>query len=196
MPRLAQVSRNGSVICRRTVPWNAPMSRYETWKVPPMKSARPGTGLRPTAGTWSAMAAVAVLAATAYWSYDREGGPAKEADRVTAGRLCRSTLPPDLELSCGTYGFGDLRYTCPAHGRGDERCVPTSMVTVRNSGPSRVYVTYIAGPRPGVREQGPQQALEPGREATLRPGEGRLLFDITIRGADERPSVLEVVRVR
>ncbi|MFB7597479.1 hypothetical protein [Streptomyces sp. NPDC056160] len=67
---------------------------------------------------------------------------------------------------------------------------------MRNSGRSRVYVTYIAGRGQGVREQGPQQVVEPGHEVTLRPGEGRLLFDITLRGADGGPSSLEVVRVR
>jgi hypothetical protein len=101
-----------------------------------------------------------------------------------------------MELSCGTYGFGDLRYVCTGKGDDGARCDRTTQVTVRNSGRSAVYVTYIAGSRQGAREEGPQQALDPGREAVLSPGGGRLLFDITLRGADGGPSSLEVVRVR
>ncbi|POX60473.1 hypothetical protein C3492_27475 [Streptomyces sp. Ru62] len=123
-------------------------------------------------------------------------GRADDADRVAVGRLCRSALPGSMQLSCGSYGFGDLRYVCPAPRRDDGTCVPTSAVTVRNSGDSSAYVSWIAGPRPGVREQGREQRVSPGREVTLRPGRGRLLFDVTLRGGGDKPSSLEVVRVR
>jgi len=139
--------------------------------------------------------AVAVLVAAGCWSVARGGGPSAGPDRVAAGRECRSELPRGGELSCGTYGFGDLRYVCPAGDDDEDRCARTSQVTVRNSGRSKVYVEYIAGPRQGVREEGPRQALEPGGEATLRPGGGRLLFDITLRGTDGGPNRLEVVQV-
>jgi len=153
---------------------------------------------RPTVCTWSALLA---LAAAAFWSGGRRDGAASGAghavaERVSAGRVCRSTLPPGMELSCGTYGFGDLRHVCAGQGRGGTRCMRTSQVTVRNTGRSEVYVSSIAGPREGVREQGPQQAVEPGGEATLRPGEGRLLFDITLRGTAAGPGTVEVVGVR
>ncbi|MCW8383750.1 hypothetical protein [Streptomyces justiciae] len=101
-----------------------------------------------------------------------------------------------LRAPCATYGFGDLRYRCPDGRQDTRRCARTSGVTVRNAGRSRIYVTYIAGAHQGEREQGPQQVLEPGAEATLRPGGGRWLYDITVRGAAERPSVLEVVGVQ
>ncbi|MFB7502339.1 hypothetical protein [Streptomyces broussonetiae] len=167
-----------------------------------MRSARRGPALWPAACTW----AVLVLAVVACWLHGRGSGSASGAgrvaagrmatDHVAAGRVCRSELPRGMELSCGTYGFGDLRYACPAKTHDGVRCVRTSQVTVRNSGRSRVYVTYIAGPRPGVLDEGPRRTLGPGRAATLRPGGGRLLFDITLRGAANGPSSLEVVRVR
>ncbi|WEP00893.1 hypothetical protein A6P39_042790 (plasmid) [Streptomyces sp. FXJ1.172] len=187
-----------------------------------MRSARREPALWPAACTW----AVLVLAVVACWLHGRGSGSASGAgrvaagrmatdhvaagrmatdhvaagrmatDHVAAGRVCRSELPRGMELSCGTYGFGDLRYACPAKTHDGVRCVRTSQVTVRNSGRSRVYVTYIAGPRPGVLDEGPRRTLGPGRAATLRPGGGRLLFDITLRGAANGPSSLEVVRVR
>ncbi|MEU5087622.1 hypothetical protein [Streptomyces sp. NPDC021356] len=159
-----------------------------------MRSARRGV-VWPAACTWSAVVGLVVAGC---WFLGRPGEPPAGADRVAVGRECRSSLPRNMELSCGTYGFGDVRYICSAGSGsgGGGRCARTTMVTVRNSGRSRVYVTYIAGRGQGVREQGPQQVVEPGREVTLRPGEGRLLFDITLRGADGGPSSLEVVRVR
>lgn len=171
-----------------------------------MKSADRRTALWTALCTWSAVAA---LAAAGCWFLGRGGEPPSGADRdrvsadrvsaesVSVGRVCRSELPRGMELSCGTYGFGDTRYVCPAPDHDGQRCVRTSQVTVRNSGRSPVYVTCIAGPRQGVREERqPQRALEPGDETTLRPGEGWLLFDITLRGTDRGPGRLEVVRVR
>ncbi|MFG2356986.1 hypothetical protein [Streptomyces sp. NPDC048521] len=163
-----------------------------------MKSARRETARWAAAGTWPTALA---LAAAGCWFLGRAGEPPGGADRVTAervtaGRVCRSALPHGMELSCGTYGFGDLRYVCAAHGHDGARCERTSQVTVRNSGRSVAYVAYIAGPGEGVREESPRQAVDPGDEATLRPGGGRLLFDITLRGTDGGPSSLEVVRVR
>ncbi|KOV88623.1 MULTISPECIES: hypothetical protein [Streptomyces] len=162
-----------------------------------MKSARRDNTRWPAAGTW----AVLGLAAAGCWLAGRAGEPSSDAgdaavDRVTAGRVCRSALPRGMELSCGTYGFGDLRYVCDAQRHDGARCERTSQVTVRNPGRAVVYVSYLAGPLPGVREEGPGQAVEPGGEVTLRPGAGRLLFDITLRGTDRGPSRLEVVRVR
>jgi hypothetical protein len=173
-----------------------------------MKSARRETARWAVAGTWPT---VLVLAAAGCWFLGRAGEPPGGADRVTAdrvtadrvtanrvtaGRVCRSALPHGMELSCGTYGFGDLRYVCAAHSHDGTRCERTSQVTVRNSGRSVAYVTYIAGPGEGVREESPRQAVGPGDEATLRPGGGQLLFDITLRATDGGPSSLEVVRVR
>ncbi|GGM23909.1 hypothetical protein GCM10010129_80370 [Streptomyces fumigatiscleroticus] len=143
-----------------------------------------------------AWSAVAALTAAGCWSSGRGGEPAGGFGRVAAGRVCRSELPRGMELSCGTYGFGDLRYVCSAADHDGARCVRISQVTVRNPGRSPVYVSWIAGSRQGVREQGPQRALGPGDETVLRPGGGRLLFDITLRGTDGGPSRLEVVRVR
>ncbi|MFE7752338.1 hypothetical protein [Streptomyces sp. NPDC057428] len=138
---------------------------------------------------------VAALAAAVCWWVAPDGGTVAGPDRVTAGRECHSELPPGAELSCGTYGFGDLRYVCSAGFDDEDRCVRTSQVTVRNAGRSTVYVACIVGPHQGVREEGPRQALEPGGEATLRPGGGRLFFDITLRGTDGGPNRLEVLRV-
>ncbi|AEY85773.1 hypothetical protein SHJG_0496 [Streptomyces hygroscopicus subsp. jinggangensis 5008] len=163
-----------------------------------MKSARRENARWLAVGTW---AVVLGLATAGCWFSGRAGGPPSHAgdataDRVTAGRVCRSALPRGMELSCGTYGFGDLRYVCSARRHDGARCERTSQVTVRNPGRAVVYVTYLAGARPGVREEGPRQSVEPGGETTLRPGAGRLLFDITLRGTDGGPSRLEVVGVR
>ncbi|MGW3462767.1 hypothetical protein ACWDE9_25560 [Streptomyces olivaceoviridis] len=163
-----------------------------------MKSARRENARWLAAGTW---AVVLGLATAGCWFSGRAGESPSHAgdataDRVTAGRVCRSALPRGMELSCGTYGFGDLRYVCAARRHDGARCERTSQVTVRNPGRALVYVTYLAGARPGVREEGPRQAVGPGGETTLRPGEGRLLFDITLRGTDGGPSRLEVVGVR
>ncbi|CAM5707965.1 MULTISPECIES: hypothetical protein [Streptomyces] len=163
-----------------------------------MKSARRENARWLAAGTW---AVVLGLATAGCWFSGRPGESPSHAgdataDRVTAGRVCRSALPRGMELSCGTYGFGDLRYVCAAGRHEGARCERTSQVTVRNPGRALVYVTYLAGARPGVREEGPRQAVEPGGETTLRPGAGRLLFDITLRGTDAGPSRLEVVGVR
>ncbi|MEV5149467.1 hypothetical protein AB0L14_35065 [Streptomyces sp. NPDC052727] len=115
-------------------------------------------------------------------------------DRVSAGRTCRSALHADQELSCGTHGFGDLRYLCPTHDA-LRRCSTTTQVGVRNTGPSTVYVTVIHGPRRGERQQGPEREIAPGHTADLRPGQGDLLFDLTLRGAGPVKS-LTVVSVR
>ncbi|WP_406425639.1 hypothetical protein [Streptomyces sp. NBC_01589] len=45
-------------------------------------------------------------------TFPRDTGDAGP-DSIGTGRVCRSTLPADLDLSCGTYGFGDMRYLCP-----------------------------------------------------------------------------------
>ncbi|MEV7080902.1 hypothetical protein AB0N88_20575 [Streptomyces sp. NPDC093516] len=153
-------------------------------RTPWRKTTVPWSGLC----LWSAMAALVVAVCSIP---GRDGG-----DQVARGRVCRSTLPRGMELSCATYGFGDLRYRCPKSDADGRPCVRTSGVTVRNRGRTRVYVTYIAGVRQGVREQGPQRALEPGAEITLRPGGRRWLYDITLRGTEEGPKILEVVRVR
>lgn len=148
---------------------------------------------------WSAIAACAAVTALSVTGHGLtfRDGRSDDADRVVAGRACRSALPVTMELSCGTYGFGDLRYVCPASQRGETACVPTSAVTVRNSGDSTAYVSSIAGSGPGIRDEGREQPVSPGREVTLRPGRGRLLFDITLRsGSGDKPSSLEVVRVR
>ncbi|GHB11301.1 hypothetical protein GCM10010330_76650 [Streptomyces tendae] len=139
------------------------------------------------------MAALAAFAGC--WWAARDSGTATGPDRVSAGRECRSQLPRGIELSCGIYGFGDLRYLCPAGVDDEDRCARTSWVTVRNTGRSTVYVGCTAGPRQGVREEDPRRALEPGGEATLSPGRGRFLFDIALSGTDGGPSRLEVVRV-
>nr|BFD87664.1 hypothetical protein StreXyl84_70650 [Streptomyces sp. Xyl84] len=157
-----------------------------------MRSARRGF-VWPAACTWSAVAGLAVAGC---WFYGRHSEPPSRADRVAVGRVCRSSLPRGMELSCGTYGFGDVRYVCPAGSRDGERCTRTSRVTVRNSGRALVYVTCIAGRGQGAREQGPQEAVRPGREVTLRPGGGRLLFDITLKGTDGGRNSLEVVGLR
>jgi hypothetical protein len=115
-------------------------------------------------------------------------------DRVGAGRTCRSSLPADQELSCGTYGFGDLRYVCPAHDV-PRRCTPTTQVRVRNTGPFTVYVTVVHGARQGERQQSPEREIAPGRTVVLRPGQGQLLFDLTLLGAGPVKS-LTVVSVR
>ncbi|MEW2515458.1 hypothetical protein [Streptomyces sp. NPDC046870] len=163
-----------------------------------MKSARRENARWPATGAWAVMLGLAVAGC---WFAGRTGEPPDHAgdvaaDRVTAGRVCRSALPRGMELSCGTYGFGDLRYVCADRRHDGARCRRTSQVTVRNPGRATVYVSYLAGRRPGVREEGPRQVVGPGDETTLRPGAGRLLFDITLRGGDAGPSRLEVVRVR
>ncbi|MFK4104202.1 hypothetical protein ACI2L1_29785 [Streptomyces sp. NPDC019531] len=135
--------------------------------------------------------ALAVLAAAGVAIAWHPAGEQGGDDRVEVGRVCRSTLTPGLELSCGTYGFGDLRRVCRDHGSAG-RCVLTSAVTVRNTGGSPVYVSVVSGPRQGVREQGADLLLVPGQSATLRPGRQRFLFDITLRRTGDAPGSLEV----
>lgn len=114
-----------------------------------------------------------------------------EADVVTVGRVCRSELAPDMELSCGTQGFGDLRHAC-----GDlAGCVRTASVTVRNSGCSDAFVSVISGPRQGARVQGAEQRLAPRDTVTLRPDGVGYLFDITLRASGSAPAELRIVRV-
>ncbi|MER8223569.1 hypothetical protein ABTZ58_23855 [Streptomyces sp. NPDC094143] len=138
---------------------------------------------------------LAVLAAAALFAVLRPPAAGPEGDRVGVGRVCRSALAPGLELSCGSAGFGDLRYVC--HPRADGgRCARTKAVTVRNDGRSTTYVSIISGPRQGVREQGTDVRVVPGDTATLRPGEDGYLFDITVRAVEEVPAVLRVTRVR
>ncbi|MEU3794260.1 hypothetical protein AB0F07_31410 [Streptomyces fructofermentans] len=140
---------------------------------------------------WTGCAALALVGAGALLLCDEDAADG----RVSAGRACRSTLPADAELSCGTYGFGDLRQVCPASGAA-RGCTPTEAVTVRNSGPSAVYVTVIHGARQGERLQGPETKVGAGRTAVLRPGQGQLLFDVTLRGPGRGPKSLTVVSVR
>ncbi|MEU3252271.1 hypothetical protein [Streptomyces sp. NPDC006997] len=132
-----------------------------------------------------AVAAAAVAAGSVGWSADG-------AYRVAAGRVCRSALPPGLELSCGADGFGDLRRVCSGGGA----CTRTTAVTVRNDGTSAVYVSVVSGPRQGVREQGADHLVRSGDTVVLRPGRAEYLFDITLRAARSGPAVLAVVRVR
>lgn len=149
--------------------------------------------LRPSAGVW--FATLALLAAGAAVARDHADVSGVE-DRVAPGRVCRSMLGQGLELSCGTYGFGDLRYVCPTAATGGSRCRRTQAVTVRNTGSSTVYVRSVHGPGPGVRRQTGQQMIRPGRSVTLRPlGEG-FLFDITLRGTGSSPGTVTVTLVR
>lgn len=144
----------------------------------------------PTA-LWTGCAALTLIALVT--SLPRDAG-APGRDRVSAGRVCRSALPADQELSCGTYGFGDLRHLCPKPGV-PWRCSTTTQVRVRNTGPSTVYVSVIHGVRQGERQQGPEQEITPRHTAVLRPGQGHLLFDLNLRGAGPVKS-LTVVSVR
>lgn len=119
------------------------------------------------------------------------------AVRVSPGHVCRSELPRGLELSCGTYGFGDLRYVCPPGDEElEEHCARTTEVAVRNVGRAKAYVSVISGPRSGVREEQGSRAVEPGRSAVLRPAHHQFLFDITLRGSSDEPSRLKVIRIR
>ncbi|MBT3149775.1 hypothetical protein HTV45_02410 [Streptomyces sp. CHD11] len=113
------------------------------------------------------------------------------ADVVTMGRVCRSELAPNMELSCGTQGFGDLRHACG----GQAGCARTTAVTVRNSGPSDAFVSVISGPRQGVREQGTEERVAPRDTVTLRPDGVGYLFDIVLRASRSAPVELRVVRV-
>jgi hypothetical protein len=140
---------------------------------------------------WAGCAALTLLALGALLPHDAAD---TGDDRVGAGRACRSALPAGQELSCGTYGFGDLRYVCRAHDV-PRRCTPTTQVRVRNTGPSTVYVTVIHGARQGERQQSPEREITSGHTAFLRPGQGHLLFDLTLRGAGPVKS-LTVVSVR
>ncbi|MFD9292552.1 hypothetical protein ACFWBV_30590 [Streptomyces sp. NPDC060030] len=140
------------------------------------------------AGTGFLVLALAVAGAVMV----RGGTAEKEVDRAGVGHNCRSTLPRELELSCGTYGFGDLRQVCPADGP----CERTTAVTGRNFGSATVYVTVIAGPAPGDGRQGGEQRIASGRSAVLRPPEGQWLFDITLRGAGPDPKRLTVTGIR
>ncbi|MFI1839083.1 hypothetical protein [Streptomyces olivaceoviridis] len=146
---------------------------------------------RISAATWLACAALTLVALGISLPHD---GADTGDNRVGAGRTCRSALPADQELSCGTYGFGDLRYVCPVLDA-PRRCSKTTQVRIRNTGPSTVYVTVIHGPREGERLQGPEREIAPGHTAGLRPGPGDLLFDLTLRGAGPLKT-LTVVSVR
>ncbi|MFH9090172.1 hypothetical protein [Streptomyces sp. NPDC017673] len=143
------------------------------------------------ATTWAGCAVLTLVAVGT--SSARDVGDTG-GDLVRAGRTCRSALPADEELSCGTYGFGDLRHVCPTSDA-PRRCSTTTQVRVRNTGPSTVYVTVIDGPRQGERRQGPERGIAPAHTADLRPGQGNLLFDLTLRGAGPVKS-LTVVSVR
>lgn len=136
----------------------------------------------------------AALTLTALGTSLPHGTGGADADHVGPGRVCRSALPADQELSCGTYGFGDLRYACPKPDT-PWRCTTTTQVRVRNTGPAVVYVSVIHGAHQGERLQSPERAIAPRRTATLRPGRGHLLFDLTLRGAGPGTS-LTVVSVR
>lgn len=144
-----------------------------------------------SAAAWAGCAALTLIAVGTSLPHDADD---TGDDRVGAGRTCRSVLPADQELSCGTYGFGDLRYVCPTPDA-PRRCPTTTQVQVRNTGPSTVYVTVIDGPRQGERRQGPEREITPGHTAVLRPGQGDMLFDLTLRGAGPVKS-LTVVSVR
>ncbi|MEV5149095.1 hypothetical protein [Streptomyces sp. NPDC052727] len=146
---------------------------------------------RIAAAMWPACAALTLVALGI--SLPRDGAVTGDS-RVGAGRTCRSVLLADQELSCGTYGFGDLRYVCPAPDA-PRRCSKTMRVEIRNTGPSTVYVTVIHGPRPGERLQDPEREIAPGHTADLRPGKGDLLFDLTLRGAGPVKAVT-IVSVR
>ncbi|MGW0148682.1 hypothetical protein ACWEGS_26365 [Streptomyces sp. NPDC004822] len=146
---------------------------------------------RPSSALWTICAALTLTALVT--SLLRDGG-GTGAGRVGPGRICRSALPADQELSCGTYGFGDLRYACPKPDA-PWRCTTTTQVRVRNTGPSTVYISIIHGARQGERLQSPERAVAPRRTVTLRPGRGQLLFDLTLRGAGPGTS-LTVVSVR
>jgi hypothetical protein len=136
-------------------------------------------------------AALTLIALVA--SLPRDAGDA-DADRVGPGRVCRSALPADQDLSCATYGFGDMRYACPEPDV-PWRCTMTTQVRVRNTGPSIVYVSVIHGVRQGERLRGPERKVAPRHTATLRPGHGHLLFDLTLRGVGPSTS-LTIVSVR
>ncbi|MBG7699175.1 hypothetical protein HCJ76_14070 [Streptomyces sp. MC1] len=144
-----------------------------------------------TAAAWAGCAVLTLVAVGTSLPHDPDD---TGDDRVSAGRTCRSALPADEELSCGTYGFGDLRYVCPTPDA-PRRCSTTTQVRVRNTGPSTAYVTVIHGPRQGERGQGPEQEIAPAHTADLCPGQGDLLFDLTLRGAGAVKS-LTVVSVR
>jgi hypothetical protein len=144
----------------------------------------------PTA-LWTVCTALTLIALVT--SLPRDAGDTSH-DRVGVGRVCRSALPADQEISCGTYGFGDLRYLCPAPDA-PWRCSTTTQVLVRNTGPSTVYVTAVHGARQGERQQSPEQEIVPRHTAAVRPGQGHLLFDLTLRGAGPVKS-LTVVSVR
>ncbi|MFD9287617.1 hypothetical protein ACFWBV_04745 [Streptomyces sp. NPDC060030] len=137
-------------------------------------------------------ATIAVLASAHF----RDGGTGT-GDRVVVGRTCRSTLERDLELSCGTYGFGDLRFVCPT-GRATttENCARTVEVEVRNTGAGSVNVTVIGGPRQGDRRQSSEESIAPGQSTVLRPGNRQWLFDITLRGPGPEAKRLTVTGVR
>lgn len=149
--------------------------------------------LRPV--VWGWLALLALAAAWGTKGCDQAGGQ-DTGGRVAVGRDCRSTLEQGLELSCGTYGFGDLRYVCRTTDTRSHRCLRTTTVTVRNTGRSAVVVTVIKGPRQGTREQSREQALAPGESAVLRPGKREFLFDVTLRNTRSTPGSLLVTRVQ
>jgi hypothetical protein len=159
----------------------------------PRRQLRARCLLRTSAPVWLALLTLAAVVSTA--ACDRAGGQAT-GDRVAVGRECRSTLAQGLQLSCGTYGFGDLRYVCRTTGTSGRRCLPTTAVTVRNTGRSAVLVTVVKGPRQGIREQSGEQTLAPGQSAVLRPGAREFLFDITLGNTGSARGSLLVMRVQ
>ncbi|MFJ7078569.1 hypothetical protein [Streptomyces sp. NPDC098781] len=133
---------------------------------------------------WGATAAVCVVALAVVT-------PAKGSDdAVEVGRTCRTKLAPEFDISCGSYGFGDLRYACPTAAHVPD-CPLTRALTIRNTGRSAVYVASISGPRQGVRKVSEERLLPPGERRTYRPG-GDILFDITLRGTGSDPATLQV----
>ncbi|GGO93285.1 hypothetical protein [Wenjunlia tyrosinilytica] len=137
--------------------------------------------------------ALATLVAGIVIAIPRTPADAVKDNRVGEGRICRA-LAPGRELSCGTYGFGDLRYVCRTHADAG-LCSRTEAVTVRNNGRSVVHVRAISAPRQGARERGADRAVAPGRMLNLRPGRSGFLLDITLRNAGSAPAAIEVVHL-
>ncbi|MFD4561928.1 hypothetical protein ACFWP5_47790 [Streptomyces sp. NPDC058469] len=120
---------------------------------------------------------------------------AETGNPVRVGRTCHSDLAPEYPISCGTYGFGDLRHACSRPLSQASDCPLTKALTVRNTGEAAVYVALTSGPRQGVRIDGRERLLPPGASCTLRPAKGGQLFDVTLRRAGKGPGVLRVTAV-
>jgi hypothetical protein len=114
---------------------------------------------------------------------------------VRVGRTCHSDLAPEFDISCGSYGFGDLRHACPRPLSQATDCPLTTALTVRNAGKSAVYVASVSGPRQGVRIEGRERLLLPGASFTLRPDREGQLFDVILRRAGKGSGVLQVTAV-